>query len=500
MSKSKTVYVCQNCGSSQPKWAGQCGQCGEWNTLVEEVLEEAGAKLGQRSATVPKGLKLSEVAKSQNQSQRVSTTISELDRVLGGGDSGGMVAGAVMLLGGAPGIGKSTLLTQVVMGVATGGGKLNGESKSNGNSKSGGDKIGAAPNNRQVVYVCGEENPDQIYLRIKRINSNEQQKQTQTESDQKTSTKEILENNVVFLTTTNVDEVVAYLQRVPTVLIIIDSIQTMTTTDLTGVAGSVGQVRECTDRLVRVAKQTRTPLFLIGHITKEGKLAGPMVLEHAVDAVLELTGDRSEEVRLLRAVKNRFGATDEVGVFKMGESGFESVLNPSEIFLGQHDGLTSGAAVAVVMEGTRPLLVEVQALAVRSYLPTPRRIGRGLDSNRLHILTAVLEKHLGLPVSSYDVFVSLTGGFVTKEPAVDLAVCLALVSSITNQPLPSHTACVGEVGLLGEIRPVALFSRRLKEAQRLGYSTVIAHHQRTLRSATEAVGLPTKLIKPKKGE
>lgn len=475
MSKSKTVYVCQNCGNSQPKWAGQCGECGEWNTLVEEVLEVAGTKLGQRSAVVPKGLKLSEVAKSQNQTQRVSTTVSELDRVLGGGESGGMVAGAVMLLGGAPGIGKSTLLTQVVMGVAAGEGE------------------------GQIVYVCGEENPDQIYLRIKRIKSNAQQISGKDKGNQNTSIDQRLDEKLIFLSTTNVDEVVAYLQRVPTVLVIIDSIQTMTTTDLTGVAGSVGQVRECTDRLVRAAKQTRTPLFLVGHITKEGKLAGPMVLEHAVDAVLELTGDRSEEVRLLRAVKNRFGATDEVGVFRMGEGGFESVTNPSEIFLGEHEQPTSGAAVAAIMEGTRPLLVEVQALAVRSYLPTPRRIGRGLDSNRLHILTAVLEKHLGLPLSSYDVFVSLTGGFVTKEPAVDLAVCLALISSITNQPLPSHTACVGEVGLLGEIRPVALFSRRLKEAQRLGYSRVISHNERTLRSAVQAVGLPTKIVKPKKG-
>ena len=476
MSKSKTVYVCQNCGNSQPKWAGQCGECGEWNTLVEEVLEVTGTKLGQRSAAVPKGLKLSDVSKSKNQSKRLSTTISELDRVLGGGETGGMVAGAVMLLGGAPGIGKSTLLTQVMMGVASGKGE------------------------GQVVYVCGEENPDQIYLRIKRILNIEQNNNEKNKVHQNASLSSILEENVVFLTTTNVDEVVAYLERVSTVLVIIDSIQTMTTTDLTGVAGSVGQVRECTDRLVRVAKRIRTPLFLVGHITKDGKLAGPMVLEHAVDAVLELTGDRSEEVRLLRAVKNRFGATDEVGVFKMSEGGFESVTNPSQIFLGEHDQPTSGAAVAVVMEGTRPLLVEVQALAVRSYLPTPRRIGRGLDSNRLHILTAVLEKHLGLPLSSYDVFVSLTGGFVTKEPAVDLAVCLALVSSITNQPLPIQTACVGEVGLLGEIRPVALLGRRLKEAERLGYSKVISHTQKSLQSAVQAVGLPTKIIKPKKGE
>lgn len=443
---------------------GQCTQCGEWNTLVEEV-GSTGSRTQSNSVKSPQPISLASVRSTAADVTRLSTTISELDRVLGSDAAGGVVAGSVTLLGGAPGIGKSTLLTQVAMGVAT----MQSRAQS-------------------VVYVCGEENPEQIYVRINRI----QQVEQKNNKNKNTNKKNKLEENLVFLNTTDVDEISLFIERTKPVLVIVDSIQTLTTADLTGAAGSVGQVRETAQRLVRVAKHTQTPLFLVGHITKEGKLAGPMVLEHVVDTVLELTGDRNEEVRLLRATKNRFGVTDEVGVFRMKEEGYESIANPSEIFLDHAEQQVPGAAVACVLEGSRPLLVVVQALAVRSYLPAPRRVGRGIDTNRLHVLSAVLEKHLGLPLSSYDIFVSLTGGLVTREPAVDLAVCLAVVSSIANQPLSSKTVCIGEVGLLGEIRKVPLLERRTREAGRLGYTQTISASHGQLGNALKTVGISLK--------
>ena len=362
---------------------------------------------------------------------RVKSGIGELDRVLGGG----LVPGSVVLLAGEPGIGKSTLLTQLAL-------KVEGSDPS-------------------TLYVCGEESPEQIKMRILRLKF--------TSEVKKSATSEV--SGLSFLPTTDVDEVIASAGRPG--LLIVDSIQTMATTDLTGMAGSVGQIRECAFRLLNYAKETGTVVFLVGHITKEGVIAGPKILEHLVDTVLYLEGDRRHEFRILRSQKNRFGSVDEVGVFLMNDSGLSEVTNPSDIFLEERQTNVAGSCVAVVMEGTRPMLVEIQALVVPSQLAVPRRVGSGIDLRRLTLLTAVLSKRLKLPLGSYDVFVNVAGGLNLKEPAADLAVCLAVVSSLKNKPVGAKTAVFGEVGLLGEIRQVSFAEKRLREAKKLGYKPLI---------------------------
>lgn len=417
MAKVKSIYVCQNCGAEYGKWQGKCDRCGEWNTLSEEIV--ATAKGGVRKKTVTQVLSLSEV--DSQQLQRVATGMGELDRVLGGG----LVKGEIALVIGEPGIGKSTLLTQLAMSLD------------------------------DVIYVTGEESPSQVKIRVERMADGKK-----------------FDSSLKLLPETNVDAVIATVEAEKPKLVIVDSVQTLYTEDLAGLAGSVGQVRESTAKLIRMAKNIGIPVLLVGHVTKTGEVAGPKVLEHMVDAVLELTGDRHHELRLLQAVKNRFGATDEVGVFRMEEKGMTEVSNPSEIFLEEREDGVAGSCVVVVMEGTRPVLVEIQALVVDSELPVPRRVANGIDVRRVQILLGVLQKHARLPVGTKDVFVNVTGGLTVKEPSIDLGVCLAVASSLRGKPLPKNSAAIGEVGLLGEVRSVSYAERRAKEARRLGYTRI----------------------------
>ncbi|MCB9801866.1 MAG: DNA repair protein RadA [Pseudomonadales bacterium] len=394
---------------------------------------------------------LPEVEAASASKQRFSTGVDELDRVLGSDDGQfGMVAGAVMLIGGEPGIGKSTLLTQVALELAAERG--GGESKTS---------------KKPIMYVCGEESPSQINVRINRILS----KRTNTKNSKKEG---FSAEKLVFVTATQVETIVAAVEKLNPQLVIVDSIQTVTSGSLTGAAGSVGQVRECAHQLTSVAKKMSVPMFIVGHVTKDGEFAGPKVLEHIVDSVLELSGERTGEVRMLRAIKNRFGATDEVGVFQSTDAGFMSVANPSALFLENHIKPVPGSATVAVVEGTRPLLIEVQALATKSFLAMPRRVGRGVVLSRIQVLSAVLQKHCKLPLESHDIFVSVVGGFTVKEPALDLGIAMALASSVHNKPLPEKTVFIGEVGLLGEIRRVSFLERRIKEAKRLGYTNIIS--------------------------
>ncbi|MBU0978916.1 MAG: DNA repair protein RadA [Patescibacteria group bacterium] len=441
MIKAKSVYVCQNCGKQHPRWSGQCDACGEWQSLVEEAVPTKTKSGSRKMALASQVVTLDQVSFEETQA-RLSTCISELDRVLGGVVERGIVPGSVILLGGHPGVGKSTLLTQVVLEILM----------------KPGHELGT------ILYVSGEENPTQISLRINRLLGLEQQKKVTSKASQ------AWKSRLIFATSTDVDQVATLIMEKKPLLVIIDSIQTMTTDELTGSAGSIGQIRSSAERLIGVAKQQRIPMFVVGHVTKEGQLAGPKVLEHMVDVVLELSGESTTDLRLLRSIKNRFGATDEVGVFKMVESGFISLVNPSELFLTEHLQPAIGSATTCVVEGTRPLVVEVQALVNKSYLPTPRRVGRGIDTARIQVLAAVLEKHCRLPFGSQDIFANLAGGFKTKEPAIDLSLAIALVSSLKNMPAPKESVFLGEVGLLGEIRSVRLLDRRIKEAGRLGYT------------------------------
>ncbi|TXH00724.1 MAG: DNA repair protein RadA [Candidatus Moraniibacteriota bacterium] len=418
MAKSSVIYECSNCGTQSPKWAGQCGECGKWNTLSESVSvvgQRSKVKSVKNNATL---LRLDEVEGKVG--ERSTTGIGELDRVLGGG----LVAGEVVLMVGEPGIGKSTLLTQLSLIMSN------------------------------VVYVCGEESPGQVKIRVNRMGG------------------EKGGNNLRMLSEMDVDMIISTVNKDPISLLIIDSVQTIYTSDLPGLAGSVSQIRECTGRIIAYAKSKNVPVILVGHVTKDGEMAGPKVLEHMVDCVLELTGDRYYDLRLLRTQKNRFGATDEVGVFRMNENGMEEVTNPSELFLSEREEGSVGSAIAVVMEGTRPVLLEVQALVVNSELPVPRRVSQGVDVRRVQILLGVLQKYTKLSIGTKDVFVKVTGGLTVREPAIDLAVVLAVASSASGKALPKNSCAIGEVGLLGEIRNVSMFEKRLKEAKKLGYSQI----------------------------
>lgn len=433
MAKSGIVFECGNCGAQSSKWAGQCAECGKWNTLVESIVN---TKVKSSSSYQVASGKLVAIADIEaDETKRIVTGIGEFDRVLGGG----IVAGEVILMIGEPGIGKSTLLTQLALSQSF---KLQVESLP-----------AQAGSSSSVVYVCGEESPSQVKLRIGRLGKGVD-----------------LAGGLSMLAETDVDVIVATLEKVNPKLVIVDSVQTLYTTALTGMAGNVGQIRECTARLIAYAKAKNVPVVLVGHVTKDGEMAGPKVLEHMVDAVLELTGDRYHDLRLLRTQKNRFGATDEVGVFRMDESGMVEVSNPSEVFLSEREESGAGSCVTVVMEGTRPVLVEVQALVVGSELPVPRRVAQGIDVRRVQILLGVLQKHARVPLSDKDVFVKVTGGLTVKEPAIDLAVALAVASSLSGKPLGRTSVAVGEVGLLGEIRSVTFLDKRAKEARKLGYT------------------------------
>src|SRR5450756_481940 len=432
MPKTQTQYVCQQCGRTSPRPLGKCPQCGAWGSMVEEILAPAalasvktnGRGLGGRSVPV----RIDEIEGSAD--ERLPLSIGEFARVLGGG----VVPGSIVLVGGDPGIGKSTLLLQMTIAMASVG---------------------------RILYVSGEESERQIKMRAMRL-LKEEDGQPQT-----------IPEALYLVTETNLNTILEHINDVRPTLVIIDSIQTVYLPELESSAGSVAQVRECASRLRELAKSSGTAVFLIGHVTKEGTLAGPRVLEHIVDTVLYLEGDRFQTYRLLRSVKNRFGATSEVGVFEMRERGMVEITNPSEAFLAERMVNAAGSAIAVTMEGTRPLLVEMQGLTSPTSFGNPRRTPNGVDINRLLLIVAVLTRRLGMRLAEQDVFVNVVGGLQVGEPAADLAIAAALVSSLRDIPLRADTVLIGEVGLSGELRLVGQMATRLREAAKLGFRTAI---------------------------
>ena len=427
MARAQSRYVCQSCGTAVLRWEGQCRTCGEWNTLVETVVRDEPRRIPASTGAAPAPVPLSEA--SPGGETRRSVRIGELDRVLGGG----LVAGSVVLLGGEPGIGKSTLVLQVAAGVA-------------------GD--GAAT---PVLYATGEESTSQVRLRAARMGL----------------TTGIAGDLIRVVAETEVGRIVELARTLQPGLLIIDSVQTVASDDLDGPPGSVGQVRESTLRLMDLAKAEGIPIILVGHVTKDGTLAGPKTLEHLVDVVLSIEGDRTGGLRLLRAAKNRYGSTEEVGVFEMGERGLDEVADPARAFLAEHDVPAPGSVVAPVLEGSRPLLVEVQALVAPTGAPSPRRTASGVDPNRLALLVAVLGRRAGIGLAGHDVYANLAGGLTVTEPGLDLPLALALASSLRDRPLVQGTVAIGEVGLLGELRSVGGLDRRLREAARLGFTRAI---------------------------
>lgn len=421
MAKAKNVFICSECGHHSAQWAGQCSNCKEWNTLEEETITPV--KSGSSSYR-PSQLKYTNLQGDSKPIPRIQTGVSEFDRVLGGG----IVPGAAVLIGGDPGIGKSTLLLQVAA-------KL-------------------SDNSVNVAYISGEESEDQVKLRAKRLG---------------------LENSKLHLASTNDAFAIGQSLREfkgPTVAII-DSIQTMSMMGVESAPGTVSQIRACAHELIRIAKQHNVAIFFVGHVTKEGFISGPKVLEHAVDSVLYFLGDNQQHYRIIRAVKNRFGATDEIGVFAMSDKGLEEVSNPSALFLSEHRTDVAGSSVFAGIEGTRPLLIEVQALSAPGS-GTPRRTVVGWDHARLSMILAVLQARCGLDFTTKDVFLNIVGGFKITEPAADMAVAAALISSYLDKPLPDETVFLGEIGLGGEIRSVSQIDNRLKEAQKLGFTQAIA--------------------------
>ena len=419
MAKSKSIYSCTECGATSPKWQGQCPGCAEWNTLVESVAEKASTHRYESLAPVARLRKLSDI--EAHETERIPTGIAEFDRALGGG----LVPGGVVLIGGDPGIGKSTLLLQALSLLSA---------------------------SCKVLYVSGEESGEQVALRARRLGLDGQALQLMAEI--------------------NLERILATLQAERPQVAVIDSIQTMWSDQLSSAPGSVAQVRECAAQLTRLAKQLGITVILVGHVTKEGALAGPRVLEHIVDTVLYFEGDTHSSFRLIRAFKNRFGAVNELGVFAMTDKGLKGVNNPSALFLSQHGQDVAGSCVMVTQEGTRPLLVEIQAL-VDSAHGNPRRLTVGLDAQRLAMLLAVLHRHAGVVCFDQDVFVNAVGGVKIAEPAADLAVLLSITSSLKNKPLPSKLVVFGEVGLAGEIRPAPRGQERLKEAAKLGFTRAL---------------------------
>lgn len=447
MAKKKSIFTCQKCGVAHTKWQGQCSSCKAWNTLVEEVVQRTGAgrRKSRGRSERTKVVSLGEVRGRKNQMERMSTVSSEFDRVLGGG----VVVGSVVLVAGEPGIGKSTLLTQLAMRSGQANQKVKSQkSKSNERSE----------NIERVLYVCGEESVDQVAMRVDRLKAVKGSKR--------------IDQSLMMLAETDVDVVVEVVGKERPSLVVVDSIQTLSTQDLSGMAGSVGQVRESANRLIAVAKKQGISVFLVGHVTKEGSIAGPKVLEHMVDTVLTIEGEKTGLWRILRAYKNRFGPIDEVGVFAMGEAGMEDVANPSGAFLEESQSGRPGSVVIPLVEGTRPVLVEVQALAVKTQLAIPRRVAQGVSVNKLQLMCAVLTKHCRLPLGSYDVFVNVAGGLRITEPAADLGIAMAIASSVKAKSLPVKSVVVGEVGLLGEVRRVTMQKKRVSEAKRMGYSEV----------------------------
>lgn len=419
--KSKTVYVCQSCGSQSPRWMGKCPDCGAWNTMVEELMEKPRDIGSAKRSGGSEPLLLGEI--QSRDEDRFVTKIGELDRVLGGG----IVSGSVVLIGGDPGIGKSTLVLQMLRQVS----ELRGT----------------------ALYVTGEESPAQIKMRAQRLG--------------------VKAEHLYVLAETQLDEIIRAADGLQPQVLVIDSVQTMFTAELPSAPGSVGQVREVSARLMIHAKRTGMPTFLIGHVTKDGAIAGPRVLEHIVDTVLYFEGDKGHSFRILRAVKNRFGSTNEIGVFEMKESGLAEVSNPSEIFLAERPADATGSVVVSSLEGTRPILAELQALVAPSKLAMPRRTCIGVDFNRVSLLLAVLEKRVGMHLMGMDVFVNIVGGLKIDEPAIDLGVIAAVASSFREKPINAQTVVMGEVGLAGEVRAISQAEARLKDAAKLGFTRCV---------------------------
>lgn len=424
MKAVKTAWFCNSCGAESPKWSGRCPACGEWNTMVEEKIrpEKKSRTLGPSSGShISSPVPVSEIASDEE--PRIKMPSSELNRVLGGG----LVPGSIILIGGEPGIGKSTLVLQNILSIKS----------------------------RTILYVSGEESAKQIKMRADRIGRPSE--------------------NVFIVCDTSLQNIEEHISNIQPGLVIIDSIQTIASDDLESVAGSVSQVRECASRLLKYAKESSVPIMLIGHITKDGNLAGPKVLEHIVDAVLHFEGDGQHIYRLLRAIKNRFGSTSELGIYEMCQRGLREVKNPSEMLLSTHtDGEDlSGISIGVTMEGIRSFLIEVQALVSTAAYGTPQRSVNGFDSKRMNMLLAVLEKRAGFKLAAKDVFLNIAGGLKVNDPALDLAVICSVLSSNIDIPIP-HTTCItGEVGLSGEIRPVGRIEQRIREAEKLGMDTIL---------------------------
>lgn len=426
MAKSKTVYVCRNCGADSPKWIGKCPSCGEWNSYVEEIIrkEPSSSKvvIAGLTPTKQKPILISEVQTSVE--ERIDTSSNELNRVLGGG----LVKGSLVLIGGEPGIGKSTLVLQVVLGMK----------------------------DKRTLYISGEESVSQLKLRAERLSYEEP--------------------DCYIISETSLEQVFVHAQNVQPDLLVIDSIQTITTESIESSPGSVSQVRECASALLKFCKTTNIPVLLIGHINKEGSIAGPKVLEHIVDTVLQFEGDQHYMYRILRPIKNRFGSTSELGIFEMQQTGLREVSNPSELLLSQNHGGMSGVAIASAIEGIRPFLIEVQALVSSAAYGTPQRSCTGFDLRRLNMLLAVLEKRAGFKLAQKDVFMNIAGGIKVNDPAIDLAVISAVLSSSLDIAIQSHVCMAGEVGLSGEIRPINRLEQRIREAEKLGFKKMIIPH------------------------
>lgn len=418
MAKAKTAFFCRNCGSESPKWIGKCPSCGEWNTYTEEVVQRTENKsFTHQAGKFP--IPIHEVSLSEE--QRIDTSNMELNRVLGGG----LVPGSVVLIGGEPGIGKSTLMLQIALNIT----------------------------NQRFLYVSGEESEQQIRMRAERLG--------------------LGKNECYILNETSSSQIINQCEKLKPQILLIDSIQTLVSESLDATPGSISQIRETAFELAQFAKRTNIPVFLIGHITKEGTLAGPKVLEHMVDTVLQFEGDRNYGFRILRSVKNRFGSTSELGIYEMNNSGLREVNNPSELLLNQHEELLSGTAVAATLEGIRPMLIETQALVSTAAYGTPQRSSTGFDSRRLNMLLAVLEKRCGFKLSTKDVFLNIAGGIRVADPATDLSIVSSILSSNIDMPVESKICFAGEIGLSGEIRPVNRIEQRVSEAEKLGFKSIV---------------------------
>ena len=438
MAKSKIAYFCQSCGYESPKWLGKCPSCQQWNTFVEEILEKSNASVPNWKASpassqrANKPVEVGEI--TFREEHRLLTPDKEFNRVLGGG----IVAGSLVLIGGEPGIGKSTLMLQLALNMP----------------------------NVKVLYVSGEESDHQIKMRAERLSQEESQRP-------KVKSLSAEENKGCFiLTETSTQNIFKQIEELQPDVLVIDSIQTLHSSHVESTPGSVSQVRECTAELLRFAKETSTPVFLIGHITKDGMIAGPKILEHMVDTVLQFEGDRHHVYRILRTIKNRFGSSSELGIYEMLGEGLREVSNPSEILLSQRDEPLSGITISATLEGMRPMLIETQALVSTSAYGTPQRTATGFDTKRMSMLLAVLEKRCGFKLGAKDVFLNITGGIRVEDPAIDLGLAAAIISSHEDIPIPAKTCFAGEIGLSGEIRAVNRVEQRIAEAQKLGFEQI----------------------------